>query len=219
MLDADAPLVGRLRVGVYSRRIASHLSEISARREERHIDTHIAENHLRPRVAIFIDGSNLYHALEESCGRTDLNFSRFVHKLLRGRQLLRTYYYNILQDSRRKPQAYNQQQKFLTILHNTPYMEVKLGRAAVRNGFAVEKGVDIMLATDMLQLAWKGLYDTGILVSGDADFAYAAQTVKDMGKFIEVACFEANQSKDLLEVSDSMIDLTPEFFEGVWANN
>ena len=78
----------------------------------------------------------------------------------------------------------------------------------------MEKGVDIMLATDMLQLAWKDLYDTGILVSGDADFAYAAQTVKDMGKFIEVACFEANQSKDLLEVSDSMIELTPEFFEG-----
>ena len=170
-------------------------------------------------MAIFIDGSNLYHTLEENCSRTDLNFPRFVNKLLRGRQLLRTYYYNILQDSRRKPQAFGQQQKFLTILHNTPYLEVKLGRAAIRKGVAVEKGVDIMLATDMLQLAWKDLYDTGILVSGDADFAYAAQTVKDMGKFIEVACFEANQSKDLLEVSDSMIELTPEFFEGIWANN
>ena len=84
---------------------------------------------------------------------------------------------------------------------------------------AVEKGVDIMLATDMLQLAWKDLYDTAVLVSGDADFAYAVKTVKDMGKFVEVACFEVNQSKDLVEISDSIIELTPEFFEGVWANN
>ena len=192
---------------------------IPARPKEHHIDSVITGNHLRPRVAIFIDGSNLYHALEENCKRTDLNFPKFVYKLLRGRQLLRTYYYNILQDSRRKPQAFGQQQKFLTILHNTPYLEVKLGRAAIRKGVAVEKGVDIMLATDMLQLAWKDLYDTGILVSGDADYAYAVQTVKDMGKFIEVACFEANQSKDLLAVSDFMIELTPDFFEGIWANN
>ena len=30
------------------------------------------------RVAIFIDGSNLYHALEQSCGRSDLNFASFI---------------------------------------------------------------------------------------------------------------------------------------------
>ena len=170
-------------------------------------------------MAIFIDGSNLYHAMEESCGRTDLNFPRFVQKLLRGRNLLRTYYYNVLQDSRRKPQGFGQQQKFLSVLHNTPYLEVKLGRAAIRKGVAVEKGVDIMLATDMLQLAWKDLYDIAVVVSGDADFAYAVKTVKDMGKFVEVACFEVNQSKDLVEISDSIIELSPEFFEGIWANN
>lgn len=98
--------------------------------------------------------------MEENCSRTDLNFPRFVHRLLRGGQSLRAYYYNILQDSRRKPQAYGQQQKFLTILHNIPYLEVKLGRAAMRKGVAVEKVVDIMLATDMPQLAWKDLHST-----------------------------------------------------------
>lgn len=154
-------------------------------------------------MAIFIDGSNLYHALEENCSRTDLNFPKFAHKLLQGRQLLRPCCYNILQDSRHKPQACGQQQKFLTILHNTSYLEVKFGRAAIRKSVAVENGVDIMLPTDLLQLPWKDLYDTRILVSGDAYFA----------------CFEANQSKDLLEMSDFMIELAPDFFEGIWANN
>lgn len=172
-----------------------------------------------PRVAIFIDGSNLYHALEENCKRTDLSFSKFVQRLLRGRSLLRTYYYNILQDSRRKPQAYWQQQKFLAILYATPYLEVRLGRSAYRRGVAIEKGVDIRLATDMLELAWRDLYTTAILVSGDGDFAYAVQTVKNFGKFVEVACFESNQSRDLLEASDTIIELNPGFFEGLWASS
>ncbi|MFQ5933939.1 MAG: NYN domain-containing protein [Dehalococcoidia bacterium] len=172
-----------------------------------------------PRVAIFIDGSNLYHALEENCRRTDLSFSGFIQRLLRGRTLLRTYYYNILQDSRRKPQAYWQQQKFLSILYSTPYLEVRLGRSAYRRGVAIEKGVDIRLATDMLELAWRNLYETAILVSGDGDFAYAVQTVKNIGKFVEVACFESNQSRDLLEASDAIIALTPEFFEGLWVGS
>ena len=38
----------------------------------------------RERVAIFIDGSNLYHSLEENCGRFDLDFGAFAEKLCRG---------------------------------------------------------------------------------------------------------------------------------------
>lgn len=157
--------------------------------------------------------------MEENCSRTNLHFSKFVYKLLRGRQLPRTHYYNILQDSLRKPQTFDQQQKFLTILHGIPYLEVKPGEDVIRKGIAVERGVDIMLATDMLHPAGKDPCDTGIPVSGDAGFARDVQTAKDIGKSMEAACFEANQSKDLLEASDSMIELTPEFLEGAWAYN
>ncbi len=169
------------------------------------------------RVAIFIDGSNLYHALDENCRRTDLSFSKFVHRLLRGRSLFRTYYYNILQDSRGKSKAFLQQQKFLSSLHAIPYLEVRFGRSAYRRGVAIEKGVDIMLATDMLELARNDLYYTAILVSGDGDFSYAVQTIKNMGKFVEVACFESNQSRDLAEVADNLIELNQDYFEDLWA--
>ena len=33
-----------------------------------------------------------------------------------------------------------------------------------------EKGVDTLIATDMIRLAWEGAYDVGILVSSDADY-------------------------------------------------
>jgi hypothetical protein len=44
------------------------------------------------RVAIFIDGSNLYHALEGTLKRHDLDFTQFVTKLCGDRCLFRTYY-------------------------------------------------------------------------------------------------------------------------------
>ena len=124
---------------------------------------------VKSRVAIFIDGSNLYHSLEDNCKRYDLDFDAFTLKLRKGRPMFRTYYYNVLRDSNRNPQAYQDQQKFLSTLYNTPYMDVCLGTSKLRGDTSVEKGVDIMLATDMLRLGWENLYDVAILVSGDDD--------------------------------------------------
>ncbi len=45
----------------------------------------------RDRVTVFIDGSNLYHSLEENCGRYDLDFGAFARKLCAGRSLFRVY--------------------------------------------------------------------------------------------------------------------------------
>ena len=171
---------------------------------------------LLPRVAIFIDGSNLYHSLDENCKRTDVDFAALIAKLGKGRPQLRTYYYNVLRDQDRNPQAYQDQQKFLSALHNTPYLEVRLGTSKMRGDIAVEKGVDIMLATDLLRLAWDNLYDEAVVVSGDGDFAYAVQATKDMGKHVEVAAFTANLSAELAQVADSREFFTPEYFTDLW---
>ena len=73
-----------------------------------------------------------------------------------------------------------------------------------------------MLATDLLNYAWKDLYDVAILVSGDGDFAYALQAVKTAGKHVEVAYFGSNVSKSLLEVADNSLLLDSNFFRGLW---
>ena len=172
---------------------------------------------MEDRVAIFIDGSNLYHALRDSLGRTDLNFSEFIKKLTGDRKLFRTYYYNVLQDPVRYPDASREQQDFLAILRGSPYLEVRLGSMKLSQGTPVEKGVDIMLATDLLRFGWNNLYDVAILVSGDGDFAYALQTAKNMGKHVEVAYFESHTSKDLLEIADVPHPLNKAYFEGLWS--
>ena len=168
------------------------------------------------RVAIFIDGSNLYHALRSNFRRHDINFAEFANQLCGSRRLFRTYYYNVLQDQMQRPEGYREQQEFLDILHRTPYLEVRLGSTKLAQGIPVEKGIDIMLATDLLYFAWNDFYDVAVLVSGDSDFAYALQAVKNMGKHVEVAYFESGTSKDLLNVTDDRHLLDQSFFRGLW---
>ena len=167
-------------------------------------------------MAVFIDGSNLYHSLEENCRRYDLDFRAFTEKLCKGRPLFRVYYYNVLRDMDRNPQAYQDQQKFLSALYNTPYLEVRLGTSKMRGDVVVEKGVDIMVATDLLKQARDNLYDVAILVSGDGDFAYAVQAVKDLGKHVEIAAFPSNLSWELANVADDREFFTPEYFDSLW---
>ena len=172
---------------------------------------------MEDRVAIFIDGSNLYHALQNNFRRHDLNFTEFANKLCGSRRLFRTYYYNVLQDSTQRPEGYRDQQDFLDVLRKTPYLETRLGTTKLAQGIPVEKGIDIMLATDLLYFAWNDFYDVAVVVSGDADFAYALQAVKNMGKHVEVAYFESGISKDLLDAADNRHLLDQKFFRSLWA--
>jgi uncharacterized LabA/DUF88 family protein len=169
------------------------------------------------RVAIFIDGSNLYHGLKNNFHRQNINFSGFIYKLCNGRPLFRTYYYNVLQDAAKWPETYKEQQDFLDMLNKTAYLEVRLGGTKVAQGQPVEKGIDIMLATDLLYFGWQNFYDVAILVSGDSDFTYALKVVKNMGKHVEVAYFENAVSRELTDIADSRHIFNEVFFRGLWA--
>ena len=144
------------------------------------------------RVAIYIDGSNLYHSLKKEFSRVDLDFERFCNKLLGGRHLVRIYYYNVPLDQTKEPPRYKDQQKFFSGMRRLPYLELRLGRLIYRNWPnepPYEKGLDVKLATDMLVHGFRGNYDVLILVSSDSDFADALQAVKDKGEHVEIALF------------------------------
>ena len=168
------------------------------------------------RVMVFIDGSNLYHVLEQICGRHDVQFDKFSKKLANGRDLRRVYYYNIRQEPIEFNNNTSDQDKFLTSLYDTPYLEVKLGIWKQRRGTMVEKGVDVMLATDLVTRAYENQYDTAIVVSGDADFYPALQAVKDTGKHVELAAFDTNISTEAAKTTDVHIKLNKTYFYGLW---
>ena len=76
---------------------------------------------MEDRVAIFIDGSNLYHALETNFRRHDLYFTGFISKLCGSRPLFRTYYYNVLQEPAKRSDTSKVQQDFLDILFQVAF--------------------------------------------------------------------------------------------------
>lgn len=161
----------------------------------------------RERVMIFIDGSNLYHALKESLHYTNIDFDHLVKTLVQADQkLVRVYYYNAPVNDE-VPERKKNQQRFFGYLRSVPFFEVKLGRLVRRPMGMVEKGVDVKLAVDMVASAHKDLYDLAILVSGDGDFADAVQTVKDMGKHVAVALTRNAKLFHLKEICDYFIPL------------
>ncbi len=111
------------------------------------------------RVAIFIDGSNLYYSLKHLFGHAQLDFRKFVAKLSEGYELYRTYYYNASLDQSTNPETYRKQQSFFNHLRELPYFEIRLGVLKQREHGMEEKGVDVMIAVDMLSMAYKNQYD------------------------------------------------------------
>jgi hypothetical protein len=74
--------------------------------------------------------------------------------------------------------AYADQQRFLRRLRQQRELVVWTGRMAQADGVWHEKGVDVKIATDMVSLAYRDLYDAAILVSGDSDLAPAVQEIR-----------------------------------------
>ena len=101
-------------------------------------------------------------------------------------------------------------------MHKIKKLEVKLGIWKEQNGSIVEKGVDVLLATDLVLNAVKNNYDHAIIVSGDGDFFPAIEAVKKEGKRVEVAAFESNISKEASDSADKVLKLKKSFFNNLW---
>jgi len=172
------------------------------------------------RIMLFIDGSNLYHSLKNYFKRTDLDVGKFSNKLLDKRRLVRTYYYNASVGQKEEPERYRDQQKFFAGVTAIPYCELRLGRLVYNNwpnSPPYEKGVDILLATDMITHSFKNNYDTAILVAGDNDYVGAIQAVKDNGKNVEVALFgKERTSMQLRVVADRVATINARLLRNCW---
>ncbi len=81
---------------------------------------------MKERVAIFIDGSNLYHSLKKLGLADKLNFKRLIEELLRKRELVNAHYYIAQLDFKTNPKKYWKHQKFINKLKKIPKFKVIL---------------------------------------------------------------------------------------------
>jgi len=150
----------------------------------------------RGRVAVFIDGNNLFHSARFH--NIDIDYNKLLRLLLGDGRLLRAFFYTGVDAGAER------QQGFLLWMRRNGFRVVQKELKTFYDGTR-KANLDVEIAVDMLSLA--GRYDTAVLVSGDEDFVYAINAVAYKGCRVEVAGFRSNTAPRLIDVADFFIDL------------
>jgi uncharacterized LabA/DUF88 family protein len=168
------------------------------------------------RVAIFVDGANLYHSIKNYY-KGVLDYGRLLSSAVDGRSLLRATFYIVEkqeqdESSGARSFVYNLN-KFGYKVRSKP-LEVHETLTAEGEKTISHKGDwDIGIIVDMMRLADKA--DTYVLVSGDGDYVEAVEYLQSE-RGIRVEAISAGQctSQLLLDVCDKHTDLAdiPELF-------
>jgi uncharacterized LabA/DUF88 family protein len=151
------------------------------------------------KAIIFIDGNNFYHNCKKNFKPKKIDFNKITKKICYkfNLDLKEIRYYNsipALSDI-----SYDKHKKYLDSLKKDNII-ICVRELAGRGEFKREKGVDILLASEMISKSIiKNECDVCILISGDADFLPAMQIIKDSKKEVIVSSIYKGFSKKFRE--------------------
>lgn len=143
------------------------------------------------RVAVFVDGFNLYFGLRHKHGRKYLwlDLQRLATSLLRADQQLVSVHYFTTRISG-PMESVDRQSRYLDALAECPLVSVHAGRfqqkdqrcRACGSSWRVfeEKETDVNIAIALLSGAIQDTYDTALLISGDSDLCPAARAISEL---------------------------------------
>ncbi|MCE9653426.1 MAG: NYN domain-containing protein [Nitrosarchaeum sp.] len=109
------------------------------------------------------------------------------------------------------------QEEYIKKIKNLELFEVRLGRHVLspvggitnkKNWEWRQKGVDSLIAIDMITKGYEGQYNTAIILAGDADFVEIVNSVKNLGTNVVGAFFSGHISQELEYSLDKKIELT-----------
>ena len=201
------------------------------------IDGHYFENHVNAIIDEGIKNPELDKSIRYHQIRREINYFEFARRLTEHSAfgtstIVRCYYYDGLPDpdqnlsyldeserTKRSNELRNQylkKKEELSKIAMLDYFEVRKGKAVytkipnkegkIEWGFR-QKGVDSLIAIDMLTKAYQGQYDVGVLVTGDSDFIEIVKSVKNSGVNIMGAYFEKNMPEELEHEFDKKFPL------------
>jgi uncharacterized LabA/DUF88 family protein len=148
------------------------------------------------RVAVFIDGANLFYAAMHL--HIEVDYTKLLRCLAKERQLLRAYFYTAIDSTNEK------QQGFILWMRRNGYRVVAKELIQFPDG-SKKASLDVEIAVDMMTLAKH--CDTLVLLSGDGDLAYAVNNVSYRGVQVEVVSLRSMTSDTLINVADCYTDL------------
>ena len=160
----------------------------------------------REKIALFIDGANLY-AASKSLG-FDIDYRKLLKAFQKRGYLLRAYYYTALIED----QEYSSIRPLIDWLDYNGYKVVtkpakeftdSMGRRKVKGNMDIELAIDAMEQSETV--------DHLVLFSGDGDFTTLVEALQRKGRKVSVVSTMATQppmiADDLRRQSDHFIDL------------
>lgn len=162
----------------------------------------------RARLLVLVDESNIGSSVRTAGRGLDwLKLRDFLAGAETGRDLIEMVVYAGLppaipawQEERDK------KNKFMHWLRSNGFMVMTKDGSPAEEGH-YKANVDVMMAIDALELSAAMQPDVIILVTGDADFAYLATTLRRRGIRVEVASVEQNLGNNLKAAANHVIDL------------
>lgn len=161
----------------------------------------------REKVALFIDGANLYATAKALA--FDIDYKRLLQEFQSKGYLLRAYYYTALAEE----QEYSSIRPLIDWLDYNGYTVVtkptkefidSTGRRKLKGNMDIELAVSVMEMADAI--------DHIVLFSGDGDFRSLVEAVQRKGKKVSVVSTLATQppmiADELRRQADNFIDLS-----------
>jgi len=96
------------------------------------------------------------------------------------------------------------QKKLFENLKGNSFIELRTTPLKQREGEIHQKGVDVLLAIDLVNLAHTNAYDLAIILSGDTDLIEAVKLAKNLGKTIIIISYHTPGNPRLSNISDLM---------------
>lgn len=178
----------------------------------------------------FIDGRYLTRCLTEIFGDDRINFRKlstamgsmrvddgFVH------EVIRSYYYDFVppKNSDESPPASAQRErkeKYIRLVNDSPLFQIRLGRWKLdRKGNPKLKGLDTLIAIDMISKAWQNQYDIAIVMTDSIELVGAISEVKDAGKRVYGVSMRRQLPPTLDEELDNTVIMNYKSIVGVRA--
>jgi uncharacterized LabA/DUF88 family protein len=160
----------------------------------------------REKIALFIDGANLY-AASKSLG-FDIDYRKLLKAFQKRGYLLRAYYYTALIED----QEYSSIRPLIDWLDYNGYKVVtkpakeftdSLGRRKIKGNMDIELAIDAMEQSSVV--------DHLVIFSGDGDFTTLVEALQRKGRKVSVVSTMATQppmiADDLRRQADHFIDL------------
>ncbi|WP_273844130.1 NYN domain-containing protein [Rubrobacter calidifluminis] len=165
----------------------------------------------KERVAVFVDGANLYHSIKNYYGGI-LDYGRLLEAATAGRKLVRATFY-LVEKQDPEDGGSSSARSFVYNLNRFGY-KVRSKPLILHESFTPEgersvshKGDwDIGIVIDMVRLADHA--DTYVLVSGDGDYLEAVEYLQsERGIRVEIISATQCTSQALLDACDRHTDL------------